>query len=67
MLKNPSAFHLQDVKMAETGDVERAPSRAANEDTNEEPETEPTERVIIHLSLFWRERGELSGGKWKNS
>lgn len=34
--------------------MERAPCRAANEDTEttEEPENEPTERVILCLSLL---------------
>lgn len=38
--------------MAETADVERAPPTAPNEDANEEPENEPAERVILHLSMF---------------
>ncbi|MCJ8738847.1 hypothetical protein PDJAM_G00040410 [Pangasius djambal] len=34
----------EDVKTAETTDAERAPSRAADDDTTEEPENEPTVR-----------------------
>lgn len=40
--------------------MERAPSRAVNEDTEaaEEPENEPTLRVILHLLLFLLTVGE---------